>query len=123
MRCVACGVEMRVVRALPDQSMMVSGKELRTLQCSRCDREEQQLVFTHVIEQLPALRMQLPGRSSASRRTGVRSLPNVAQALDRAWSRLRLFASGRLRAMHLPSASGHLTLRNWHRRFARHRAR
>jgi len=38
MRCVACGLEMRVVRALPDQSMLVSGKELRTFQCPSCDR-------------------------------------------------------------------------------------
>jgi hypothetical protein len=81
MRCVACGLEMRVVRALPDQSMLVSGKELRTFRCPSCDREQQQLVFTRVIEQFATERM-----LRASRR---RRLPNAARAWGRAWSRLR----------------------------------
>jgi hypothetical protein len=89
MRCVACGLEMRLVRALPDQSMMVSGKELRTFQCPRCDREEQQLVFTRVIDRFRTERMQFPARSSELRGARGGRLPNVAEAWGRAWSKLR----------------------------------
>jgi hypothetical protein len=89
MRCVACGLEMRVVRALPDQSMLVSGKELRTFQCPSCDREQQQLVFTRVIEQFATERMQFPARPSRLRASRRRRLPNAARAWGRAWSRLR----------------------------------
>jgi len=51
---------MQIVRAVPDQSMMISGKELRTFECLRCRRREERIVFTRFIEQLPAEPMQVP---------------------------------------------------------------
>jgi hypothetical protein len=89
MRCVACGVEMRVVQALPDQSMMTSGKELRTFRCVSCDREQQQLVFTRVMERFSIERMHFAARPTGSRQTRGRNLPRVARAWGVAWSKLR----------------------------------
>jgi DNA-directed RNA polymerase subunit RPC12/RpoP len=64
MRCVACGAEMLLIRAEPDQSMLLSGQELRTFECPNCQRTEQTLVFTRSIEEIPGERMLLPSRSS-----------------------------------------------------------
>ena len=64
MRCVACAAEMQLIRAEPDQSMLLSGKELHTFECSNCHRIEQTLVFTRNIEQIAGERMLLPSRSS-----------------------------------------------------------
>jgi hypothetical protein len=60
MRCVACGVEMQIVRKVPDQSMMVTGHELHTFECLSCQSKEHRLVFTHIIDELPTERMHLP---------------------------------------------------------------
>src|SRR5713226_618123 len=46
MRCLACGAEMRVVEVAADDTMMVSGYEHHTLQCSGCDEVERRLVFS-----------------------------------------------------------------------------
>src|SRR2546426_4811549 len=51
---------MQLIRAEPDQSMLLSGQELHTLQCPKCHRIEQRLVFTRNIEQIAGERMQLP---------------------------------------------------------------
>jgi len=63
MRCLACGREMRLVRAVPAQSM-VSSRELHVFECERCQRTEQRLVLTHNIEPLQSERMELPALSS-----------------------------------------------------------
>jgi hypothetical protein len=65
MRCVACGVDMELVRAVPDNSMMVSGREIGTFECPRCHAKAQRLMSTHEIEPFASERMQLPAISSA----------------------------------------------------------
>jgi hypothetical protein len=67
MRCVACGMEMRIVRKMPDQSMLVTGHELHAFECPGCGSKEQRFVFTRNIGQLHTERMQLPPAFSASR--------------------------------------------------------
>ena len=37
---------MRLMQAVPDNTMMVSGYEHHTLQCTGCDEVERRLVFT-----------------------------------------------------------------------------
>jgi hypothetical protein len=66
MRCVACGVEMRIVRKVPDQSMMVTGHELHTFECPGCGSKEQRFVFTRNIDQLHPEPMHLPSPISTS---------------------------------------------------------
>jgi hypothetical protein len=83
MRCVACAVEMQVVRAVPDQSMILSGKELRTLECPRCHGRRQQFVLTRNIEQLSSERMLLP--SASTWRPLIKD--TVRAAVRRAWMR------------------------------------
>jgi hypothetical protein len=45
MRCVACGAEMRLTQAAPDNTMIVAGYEHQTLECSGCHEVERRLVF------------------------------------------------------------------------------
>jgi hypothetical protein len=52
MLCIACGAEMRLMQAVPDTTMMVSGYEHHTWQCTGCDEVERRLVFTR--EKTPA---------------------------------------------------------------------
>jgi hypothetical protein len=44
MRCMACGEEMRVVEAVPDESM-ARGFEHHVLRCPGCNDEERRLAF------------------------------------------------------------------------------
>jgi len=66
MRCVACGMEMQIVRKMPDQSMLVTGNEVRAFECPACGSKEQRLVFARNIGELHTERMQLPPAFSAS---------------------------------------------------------
>jgi hypothetical protein len=65
---MACGAEMRLVQAIPDNTMMVAGYEHQTWQCTGCDEVERRLMFTRVktpIENVPlpaALRQDEPAR-------------------------------------------------------------
>ena len=61
MQCVACGMEMQFVRAVPYQSMVSAG-ELHMFKCPSCQRTEQRRANN--IELLPSERMQLPSVSS-----------------------------------------------------------
>jgi hypothetical protein len=93
MRCIACGSEMRFVRAVPDQSM-VSSRELHVFECQNCRRTEQRLALTHNIEPLPSEPMQLPSVSSpvltaaahkasaAARSAWMRAAPTVRGGLS-----------------------------------------
>src|SRR5438132_772824 len=45
MKCLACGTEMQLVEAVPDETIMVAGFEHRTLQCPGCNEVERRLVF------------------------------------------------------------------------------
>jgi len=64
MRCVACGVEMKLVRTVPDNSMIASGREIGTFECPRCHGKAQSLMSTHEIAPFLTERMQLPPSSS-----------------------------------------------------------
>ena len=45
MRCLACGEEMALVEAVPDETMMVPGYEHQTLRCSACGESERRFIF------------------------------------------------------------------------------
>jgi hypothetical protein len=64
MRCVACGVEMELVRTVPDNSMIASGREIGTFECPRCHGKAQRLMSTYEIAPFVTERMQLPASSS-----------------------------------------------------------
>ena len=81
MRCVACAVEMQLIQAEPDHSMLLSGQELRTFECPNCRRIEQTLVFTRNIEQIAGERMPLPSRSSR----GADIRHTLVKAAQRSW--------------------------------------
>ena len=83
MLCVACGMEMQIVRKMPDQSMLVTGHELHAFECPGCGSKEQRFVFTRNIGQLHTERMQLPpafSTSRASARYGFSVAAEVASA-------------------------------------------
>jgi len=46
MLCLACGEEMRLVQVVKDTTMLVSGYEHHTWQCSGCATVEQRMTFT-----------------------------------------------------------------------------
>jgi hypothetical protein len=92
MRCVACGVEMRIVRKVPDQSMMVTGDELRTFECPSCRSRQARLVFTRSMEQLPTERMHLPSAFPTLRAS---TKHKVSVAARTAWARALLMFRGR----------------------------
>ena len=46
MRCMACGGEMILMNAVPDDTMEVPGFEHHTFRCSECQDIERRLVFT-----------------------------------------------------------------------------
>ena len=61
MRCVACGAEMHLIAVAPDKTMMVSGYEEHTFECSGCHDHVRRLVFTpRAIGPLTSERMRLP---------------------------------------------------------------
>ena len=83
MLCVACGMEMQIVRKMPDQSMLVTGHELHAFECPGCGSKEQRFVFTRNIGELHNERMQLPpafSASGASARYGFSVAAEVASA-------------------------------------------
>ena len=45
MRCLACGEEMALVEAVPDETMMVPGYEHQTLRCSACGESDRRFTF------------------------------------------------------------------------------
>jgi hypothetical protein len=47
MLCMFCGAEMRLVKVEQDDSLMVTGYEHRTFECSSCQEVERRLTFTH----------------------------------------------------------------------------
>jgi hypothetical protein len=81
MRCIACAAEMQLVGSEPDQSMLLSGQELRTFLCPTCGRTEQTLVFTRNIEEIAGEQMLLPSRS----RRGPDIRDTLLKAAQRSW--------------------------------------
>jgi len=45
MRCMACGAEMILVKAIEDETMPVPGFQRHAYMCSSCHDTEQRLVF------------------------------------------------------------------------------
>ncbi len=64
MLCIACGAEMRLMQAVPDNTMMVSGYEHHTLQCMGCDEVARRLVFTR--EKTPAANVPVQPAAAAA---------------------------------------------------------
>jgi len=60
MLCLACGAEMRLMQAVPDTTMMVTGYEHHTLQCTACNEIERRLVF--VRQKTPVANVPMPVR-------------------------------------------------------------
>jgi hypothetical protein len=58
MLCIGCGAQMRLMQVVPDTTMMVSGYEHHTLQCTGCNEIERRLVF--IREKTPAANVPLP---------------------------------------------------------------
>ena len=77
MRCMVCGAEMRLMQVVQDNTMMVSGYEHHTLQCSGCDEVERRFVFSRASE--PSEPVLVPSMYPL-----VQSVPNVwARAVAR----------------------------------------
>jgi hypothetical protein len=80
-------MEMRIVRRMPDQSMIVTGKELHAFECPGCGSREQRLVLVRRMDEVGGERMRLPPSFAASG-GGVRQrMTLLAQA---AWRRAQL---------------------------------
>ena len=82
MKCSACGAEMHLTKAAPDETTMIPGYEEHTFVCSGCNDRVRRLVFIpRAIGPLPSEQMRL---ASASLTTG-----NEAATAKGAWSRAR----------------------------------
>src|SRR6478752_4636314 len=108
---------MQLIRAEPDQSMLLSGQELHTLQCPKCHRVEQRLVFTRNIEQIAGERMLLPSRSS----WGPDIRHTLLKAAQRSWGQAvaasrKVIAALTSQALYLRRAVSTLTLTARNRR-------
>src|SRR5258707_8941445 len=66
MRCIGCGHEMRLVKAVADCTMMVPGYEHQTLECADCRTVERRMVFGRTIGPLAVEPMRLPSDAPAS---------------------------------------------------------
>jgi hypothetical protein len=82
---------MRMVRAVPDQSMLVSGQELRTFECPSCGGEERRLVLARTMGQLATEQMRLPPVPSL---WGDSSKDKMSVVARTAWSRAVLMLRG-----------------------------
>ena len=82
MRCMACAMEMRLVRRVPDQSMMATGNELHTFECPGCGSREQRLVLARRMGEVGGERMHLPPSFAAS---GVQVRQRLSLLTQAAW--------------------------------------
>ena len=94
MLCLACGAEMRLVEVVEDTTMLVSGYEHQTWQCSGCDSVEQRTTF---IRKKP---LDEKLRNLMERATALKEA--VAESKRRAQFNRN---SDKLRSVPLPSAS------------------
>jgi hypothetical protein len=85
-------MQMRLVRRVPDQSMMATGNELHTFECPGCGSREQQLVLVRRIDEVGGERMRLPPSFVTSGGQIRQRMSLVAQAACRG-ARLVLAAS------------------------------
>jgi hypothetical protein len=81
MRCLACGAEMHLIEAAPDQTMMFAGYEQHTFECSGCHLQVRRLVSSHEIGTFPEERMRLPSGWLKTKNIGVTAKVAWARAL------------------------------------------
>jgi hypothetical protein len=60
MRCLACGAEMHLIQAAPDETTMFAGYEQYTFECSGCRLQARRIVSHHEIGPFAEERMRLP---------------------------------------------------------------
>jgi hypothetical protein len=89
MRCLACGAEMHLIEAKPDETLKFSGHEQHTFECSGCHLHVRWLVSTHEIGPFPEERMRLPPGWLKSQNIGVTDQVTSARALAKVcgWAR------------------------------------
>jgi hypothetical protein len=80
-------MEMRIVRRMPDQSMMVTGKELHAFECPGCGSREQRLVLVRRMDEVGGERMRLPPSFATS---GVRVRQRMSLVAQAAWRCVQL---------------------------------
>ena len=78
MRCLACGSEMRLIQAVPDETTMFAGYEQYTFECSGCRLQVRRLVSHHEIGPFAEERMRLP--------PGWVKTPNMRVSAQVAWA-------------------------------------
>jgi hypothetical protein len=100
MRCLACGAEMHLIAAAPDQTMMFAGYEQHTFECSGCHLQVRRLVSSHEIGPFAEERMRLPSGWPKPQNIGVTVGVARARALAtlRGWT-MESFISMRHRAV------------------------
>lgn len=83
MKCPACGAEMHLIEAVPDEAMMVPGYEQHTFECSACHDHVRRPVFIpRAIGPLTSERMRLAPAGPKTQNAGV--TPKGAWARARA---------------------------------------
>jgi hypothetical protein len=100
MRCLACGAEMRLIQAAPDETTMFAGYEQYTFECSGCRLQARRLVSHHEIGPFAEERMRLPPGWLRTRNMGVSAPVAWAHALSNlyGWT-VESFSSWRHRAV------------------------
>jgi hypothetical protein len=100
MRCLACGAEMRLIQAAPDETTMFAGYEQYTFECSGCRLQVRRLVSHHEIGPFAEERMRLPPGWLKTRNMGVSAPVAWAHALSNlyGWT-VESFSSWRHRAV------------------------
>ena len=82
MRCLACGAEMRLIQATPDETTMFAGYEQYTFECSGCRLQVRRLVSHHEIGPFAEERMRLPPGWLKAQDMGVSAQVAWAHALS-----------------------------------------
>ncbi len=108
MRCLACGGEMHLIEAAPDETMMVPGYEQHMFECSGCQDHVRRLVFTREIGTLPNERMRLPPAWLKTQNKGVtakgaltRAVANLCGWITKAFISVRHRAVPPINAMYI----------------------
>jgi hypothetical protein len=100
MRCLACGAEMHLIEAAPDETLMFAGYERHTFECSGCHLHVRRLVSSHEIGPFAEERMRLPPGWLKTQNIGVTAKVAWARALANlyGWT-MESFTSMRHRAV------------------------
>ena len=100
MRCLACGAEMRLIQAAPDQTTMFAGYEQYTFECSGCRLQVRRLVSHHEIGPFAEERMRLPPAWLKTQNMGVSAQAAFAHVRSNLYGRTTAsFISWRHRAV------------------------